>query len=122
MIAGDSGPGQLQLDIDYILEWLCQGEEGAQFLIAPAILTFHEVNDLKIALDYATPTAALVPFSIDHIERRIEQRSRYDAILWKVAINWPVGEITFEANGFTQTLRAEPILKDQQSLSEKERE
>lgn len=36
---------------------------------------------------------------------------------WRIALNWPQGgEIGFGARGFTQTLRAEPVLLDEQRL------
>lgn len=39
----------LVLDIDYIQEWICQGE-SCEFLIAPACLRFKQVNNLQILL------------------------------------------------------------------------
>jgi hypothetical protein len=40
---------------------------------------------------------------------------------WRLPINWPSGVITFESPGFTQSLRAAPILIDRQSLHPHER-
>jgi hypothetical protein len=41
---------------------------------------------------------------------------------WRIGMNWPdASEITFGAVGFTQTLRAEPVLTEKQCLSLKER-
>ncbi len=41
---------------------------------------------------------------------------------WRIALNWPKGaEIGFGASGFTQKLRAEPVLLDAQRLSAAER-
>ena len=78
IVEGSYGPGQLVLDLDYILEWI-NDKEGFQFRLQPVMLTFFEVADLRISLDYATPTAALGPFSIHAIERIMEQRERYIA-------------------------------------------
>ena len=106
---GDSGKARLILDIDHILKW-CPEEPGTySFIVAPATLTFHGVFSLRFSLDYAKPTAATTPFMIDGIERRVEKRERYEAVLWTIPINWPSGEISFEATGFTQELRAEPV-------------
>ena len=119
---GQYGSGELTLDLDYILEWMKSTSGDIQFRIAPASLTFHEVTDLKVSLDYRTVSAAMGPFSIAAIERRFETRKRYTATLWTISINWPKGEISFEATGFTQTLRGSPIIKDQQSLAYAERQ
>jgi hypothetical protein len=57
-------------------------------------------------------SAALTPFSIHSITRTLEKRKRHTAKLWCIEINWPEGEITFEASGFEQKLTGEPILSD----------
>ena len=110
------GEGDLILDVDHIVEWLnCEGT-GFNFRIVPVTLTFHGTMFLRLSLDYATPTAAFSPFMIHEIERRSEQRDRYVAQLWKISISWPVGEIAFEARGFTQRGVGEPIHSEGQYL------
>ena len=101
IVEGEYGAGELTLDLDYIVEWICDGDRYT-FRIVPVCLRFLEVTDLRVVLDYSTPTAALGPFSIHAIERRNEVRERYVAQLWKIAINCPQGEIAFEAKGFEQ--------------------
>ena len=120
IIEGRHGAGELLLDIDYIIEWV-KGEQGMRFRIVPATLRFLEVTGLRIALDYATPSAALGPFSIHAIERRAQQRERYVAQVWRIVINWPAGEISFEASGYEQVARAEPVLSELQHLTPGER-
>lgn len=41
----------LVFDIDYFMEWVCDVERCGQFLVAPAIRTFHHVTDLRIGID-----------------------------------------------------------------------
>ena len=118
---GAHGAGELVLDIDHIVEWICRPDNGVRFLIVPATLTFHGVTNLRIALDWASANAALGPFSIDSIERRAEQRERYSAEMWTISVNWPPGDITFEASGFEQVARAPPVQCDGQCLSPLER-
>src|ERR1051326_2235548 len=43
---------ELVFDIDHIVEWVPQPGGGMQFLMAPAILVFHDVSDLAIAIDF----------------------------------------------------------------------
>ena len=121
VIPGPHGSGELILDLDFILEWICNGGVY-QFRLAPATLTFHEVTDLTVSLDYASVSAAMGPFSLAGIER--EQHvypSGYTASRWNLSVNWPSGRISFVAAGFTQILRREPTLAEQQSLEGQQR-
>jgi hypothetical protein len=118
---GDHGAGRLILDIDYIIGWLQEAGE-TRFRIIPATLTFLEVTNLKLRIDYATPTAGLMPFSIDSLQRITEERERYVAQIWKMPISWPDGEISFEATGFEQIGRGLPLISTQQWLNEDDRQ
>jgi len=121
IVEGVHGAGELVLDLDYILEWVkCEGN-SCEFRIVPATLTFKDVTNLRVSLDYATPTPALGPFSIHALERRTERRERYDALLWKILVNWPVGEISFEASGFEQHATGDPVLSAAMHLDASER-
>jgi hypothetical protein len=69
---------------------------------------------------------ALHPASIDQVERELagSQKVYLDRpyYRWTLRLNWPMpGEVAFGAVGFTQTLRAEPVLTDRQCLSFGER-
>ena len=121
IVAGPHGAGELHLDLDFIVEWICRPEGGARFRIVPATLRFLEVTHLRIALDYATPTAALGPFSLGGIARRFEPRDRHTAQVWTLDVNWPAGEIRFEAAGFVQTATGAARLGDNQWLEPAER-
>jgi len=124
IIEGQYGSGEFVLDIDYILEWLPKQdhEGGLRFRIAPAELRFHETTDLKIALDYASATAALTPFSIHQIQfEPIEYENGIRSKRWRIEINWPVGEITFQSPRLTQALTGSAIVSDVQSLSDEQR-
>jgi len=121
IIEGEHGTGTVILDIDHIPEWLPDEGSGFRFRIARADLTFLGVTSLKFALDCAAASAALGPFSLHAIERRTEPRERYIATVGTLRLNWPVGEISFEATGFEQRLVAEPIVTGRQWLTEQER-
>lgn len=120
----DDWRSNLVLDLDHIVEWICGSEGDAQFRVAPATLTFHDVTDLQIAVDCGDTggQVALYTLSIDAItrERIVEQKICFDRpyYRWRIAFNWPRGgEIRFGASDFTLDLRAEPVLQDQQQLS-----
>lgn len=118
----EHGTAELVFDIDYIVEWLCQGEQAFRFRVAPATLTFHDVFGLRLELDYASPAAGMTPFSIEGIEREpISYPSGTPSFRWRLPVNWPSGEITFESPGFTQVLRQEPVEHDGHSLAASQR-
>ena len=98
----NNGSADLVLDIDYILQWN-KSEGTFEFTVCPASLRFHEVFGLKVALDYAQPTAGMCPFSIQGIEREpLEFATGHRSYRWRIPINWPSGEIQFQAPKFTQ--------------------
>ena len=116
------------LDIDFIVEWICDVGGGGQFRVAPATLVFHGVTDLKIDISSARSgyQVALHPLSIANVEReQIHDQKVYldrPYYRWAIRLNWPDGgEIAFGAVGFTQTSRAEPVLTENQYLSPSER-
>lgn len=129
--ARDDWRSDLVLDIDHIVEWLCAADAadgGVRFRVAPATLTFHDVTDLQVAVDCGDSggQVALHALSIDAVTRdRIrDQKVCFDRpyYRWRIVFNWPKGaEIRFAASGFTQVLRAEPLVQDQQQLSPRSR-
>ena len=120
----DDWTSDLALDIDFLVEWLRESDESFRFRVAPATLVFHGVTDLSINVAWQ-PTGfqvALHPVSIAHIERTaIENQKVFldrPYYRFRIASSWPAGgEIVFGAVGFTQTLRAEPIVSADQRLT-----
>lgn len=113
----------LVLDIDYIAEWICGTDGNAQFRVAPATLVFHDVTDLRIAVNLGNVgrRRALNELSVGAITRVPTPAQGavgpFPYFLWRIELNSPPGgEIEFGASGFTQTLRAEPELRDEQRL------
>jgi len=117
---GEHGTGELEFDMDYILEWK-QEQEKFSFLLVPVTLRFHEAFGLRLVLDWATPTAGLGPFSLSSIDRKTENRERYTATLWRLAVNWPAGALEFAARGFTQVAWGRELVSQSQVLSPSER-
>lgn len=124
---GDASQGDwrhdLILDIDYIVEWVRGGERGARFRVAPATLTFHEVTDLRINVDFGDSDSrtAINDLSIANVTRSVvDDTQRFpnrDYYRWQIELNLPQGgEFIFGARGFTQTLRGEPVPCDEPRL------
>ena len=107
---------EIEFDLDFIVEWRC--EDGiCRIRDAPATLTFYDVFGLRIEIDYAGPTAGMTPFSLDGIYREPVSYSTDDPpyFRWRLPINWPAGEITFQSSGFSQVLKREPIETEEKS-------
>jgi hypothetical protein len=53
---GEHGTGELEFDLDYILEWLTPvaGAVSYRYRVAPARLRFRDVTNLAISIDYAS--------------------------------------------------------------------
>ena len=115
--------GDLVFDIDFIVEWLPPVQGAFSFRVAPSNLTFHEVSDLIISINYAAATAAVQPLAIHEIHREVvTYPNGYSSFAWKVELNWPPNSyFTFQSSGFTQHQRMEPITTGAQYLSSMER-
>ena len=118
----------LALDIDFVVEWVCGGGAKGRCWVAPATLVFHGITDPRVDIDWGRSgfQVALNTPSIGSIERELirNQKVYLDRpyYSWRIPLNMPgSGEIAFGAVGFTQTLRAEPVLNEREHLSLKER-
>ena len=119
----DEWHSNLVLDIDHIVEWVCGDAGGVTFRVAPATLTFRAVTDVRIAVDFGNSghERNINELSIAAISRAPVagrtfgfNRQHYR---WRIELNMPQGgEITFGASGYTQVLRAAPVLTDDQRL------
>ncbi|MCR9213979.1 MAG: hypothetical protein NXI13_09690 [Proteobacteria bacterium] len=113
----------LIFDIDYILEWIQSDSGKFKFRVAPANLVFHDVQNLAIEIPGGPPGhgQTLSELSIHEIERGPQRNKTGSPITfydWSIELHFPnSGKISFEATGFTQTLREEPQLLDQQGIS-----
>ena len=115
---------QLVLDIDHIVEWLSPSENAFSFKVAAADLIFHEVTDLVVSVNYKECMAAVQLMQIHEIKREeMVYSSGSTGFSWKIEISWPTNSyITFNAVGFTQVNKMQPITTGAQYLSPIERE
>jgi hypothetical protein len=119
----------LVFDIDFIVEWLCGVGSTTQFKIAAATLTFHHVTDLKVNIDWGDSgmQVAVAEMTLDDIARQPVEKQLIcldrPYYRWTLQLNSPRpgGEISFGASGFTQVLRQEPAVCDEQKLKPAER-
>jgi hypothetical protein len=118
---GAYGSGRLVLDLDYIAEWRCGVDKKCSFMLAPADLTFEEVTDLQVGIDFRG--IAMGPLSISEIRREAtDETTKFGRYRWRIVFDFPKSEISFVASGFVQELRAAPVESPQQSLGWEERQ
>jgi len=112
------------LDIDYIHKWIMvDGDNNFEFAISPAKLTFNNISNLKLSVDFS---GCLPEMSIDRIEMKNERPtankklSEYDFL---IVLNWPEngGEMSFSATGFVQRSLAAAALYEEQKIPAEER-
>lgn len=100
----------LELDIDYILQWNKPDLEGLPFTfwVAPATLVFKSVQNLTFDFDIGFENA----FEIEAIEREGENR-------WTIITRQ--GDIQFNSKGYEQYLRQQPFFEFGQTIPFSER-
>jgi hypothetical protein len=112
---------RLLFDIDHILEWICGTDRRPRFRVAPATLVFEDATEMAVHLphvDYGAQVA-LQLLSIDHIDREriADQKICLDRAYWRwtIRFNQPQGGfIALGASGLRLSLRAEPMLVEEQ--------
>lgn len=118
---GSYGSGRLVFDLDYITEWRCGVDKKCSFMVAPAELTFDEVTDLEVEIDYRG--IGMGPLSIAEVRREaVEETPAHGRYRWRIMFNFPKSEVVFIAAGFIQELRAAPVESRQQFLGWDERQ
>ncbi len=129
MIENGDGTAELQLDIDFILEWPAPVFGDIRFRLAQAMLQFHEVFGLRFALDYVACSAGMSAFAIGGITRLSlrgsgdDEGEREDTgpWRWRIDVAWPEGFLEFESTGFSQWLVGEIVEQAAQSLAAADR-
>ncbi len=104
----------LELDLDYILQWNQPDIEGFQFTfwVAPATLVFEKTTDLSFELTQSFDDKWL---EINDIEMEIVDNKR----VWTIITQQ--GDISFKAATFKQIIRKMPIFQLGQSIRYDER-
>lgn len=103
----------LELDIDYILQWNKSDIEGLPFTfwVAPATLVFKKISNIQFDLDTAFDEA----IEIEDIElTKTDNKHQWTIITQQ-------GDFEFQADGFTQWFRQEPFFQFGQTISYIER-
>ena len=109
----------LVLDIDQILGWT-ETQGHCNFVVAPALLTFSNVNELIIDVELAYKE----DLEIDRIEREEVSVEPHREFRWTIHFHSMTGHknaIRFRSNGFVLRLTREPRTIDCQSFQDDER-
>ncbi len=103
----------LEMDIDYIVEWIEPEADGFPFSywVSPATLVFKKVRNVAFEFD----AMMLEPIEIEEIEQQVVR----DGIKWTITTRQ--GEMEFLSPGFEQFVRQDPFFRLSQAISVKER-
>lgn len=114
---------EIRLDIDLITDWssCCEGF----FKVAPVFLTFSDVTDLKVNIDWGNSgfrNSLSGIFIVSAVRKEISTVLKIEHYYeWELIFN-NGGVVAFGASSFSQVIRKEPVLVDRQYLYEIERE
>ena len=101
-------------EIDYILEWIKEGNHYTKYLVAPCRLTFSSVRDFTVEIKQKNQLCAF----ISQISRSVDSKNEHGEInRWHYIIELDVGTLSFSSSEFVQVLLAEPILSKTQDLN-----
>ncbi|MBN8856741.1 MAG: hypothetical protein J0H29_00050 [Sphingobacteriales bacterium] len=105
---------RMSLEIDYIFKWELNPKSNFyQYWISHCWLTFVDVLNLKIDLDYKNSTGLTIA-EIRRISNRISKNQK--VIIWTFEIETDKGMISFDATGFIQKVDKQPVLSQSQRL------
>lgn len=111
----------LILDLDYLLEWIHRGETF-DWLVAPATLTFHGVDNVKFDFQLSFRDDIQIS-SIERLDITPAPEREMGLRIWHYTIKLQVqnGRLSFDARGFDQGLRRAPRVLNRMKLDEAER-
>lgn len=103
----------LEMDIDYIVEWIEPEADGFpfSFWVAPATLVFKKVTNVTFEFDAILSETV----EIEEIEKTLTKEGK------KWTITTRQGEMEFFSAGFEQYIRQEPFFRLAQSIAISER-
>lgn len=103
----------LEMDIDYIVEWIEPEADGFpfSFWVAPATLVFSKVQNVTFEFD------AILSEWVEIEE--IDMEKTREGIKWTITTRQ--GEMEFYSEGFQQFIRQEPFFRLAQSIAISER-
>lgn len=105
---------KLILDIDYIFKWVLDERSNLyNFWVSPSKLTFLDVLDLRIDLDFQN-TVGLDIQDINRSNPRLYPNGK--DIKWDYLILTDNGSISFESSGYIQNIIKQPMLSTSQIL------
>ena len=103
----------LKFDIDYIFEWHWRHEVLHGWDVAPCSLEFHHVSNPKVLLTWGIRGDTTI---MDITRSNPRQTPNGELMEWDYLIELDVGNLSFTATGFVQTVRRAPVFSDSQYL------
>ena len=103
----------LSLNIDYIFKWVEREDEAYNFWVAPCLLKFHNVLNLKIDIDFSNSVGIDIQL-MKRIDKGVLSNGKMR--IWEYFIDTDKGNISFLSTGFVQDVLDDPILSESQYI------
>lgn len=97
---------QFSIDIDYIFSW----DEVTQFTVAPCSLTFFNVSDFSVKLDFSNHMLLYI-VEVKKTNPRLSPNEQFT--MWDYDIQCDHGAITFSATHFEMALKELPAASEE---------
>lgn len=106
---------ELSLDIDYLFKWILDDTSNLyNFWVAPCILLFFDVLNLKISIDFQNTTGLNI-LDVNRQNPRLSPNKK--KTIWDFEIVTDKGYIKFESSGYKQVVKKQPIVSLSQVLT-----
>ena len=99
------------MDVQYILEWLepSDGSSGYRFSISEGRLTFQDVDDLKVSMDWSGAALDSQIASIRVLKTRVTPSGRVQRY-FEIEFADPEATISLWSTGYELKLLQEPVI------------
>lgn len=103
---------KIAIDIDYIFETETRGSDS-EFLVAPALMEFSDVSDLKIRIDSESVMGATI---LEMTLRRAGLSPNGKVEMYKADISMDIGTVKFATSGFEMLLKGDVVRSPHQDI------
>lgn len=105
---------EFSLDIDYLFKWVLNKETNLySFWVSPCLLTFYDVLNLKVSLDFKD-TCGLDIQDIKYAGSRLSPNGKVNILNYEIITD--KGVISFDSTGFIQKIKEQPVFIQSQEL------
>lgn len=97
------------LDLDYVLEWIepAKPEQGYRFLVSQALLTFRDVDDVRLSIAWSGGALRAEIAKLEVLESRSTPNGQTQR-LFSIEFSDPDGTLSLWSTGYQVDVLSEP--------------